>query len=78
MSEARGEYPTQEHLDNWFEYHSPEPWQQAAYEAIRKAGKNLAEVMCKWCPTSADRTDAIREVRKAVQMANASIACDGR
>jgi len=74
----RPDYPTIEHLDNWFEYHSPSPAQQDAYKEIRGAGKWFAEVILRWCPSSADRTDAIRKVREAVMTANASIACGGK
>lgn len=72
------EYPTQEHLDNWFEYHAPTPEQKAAYEVIRAEARNFADVLLMWCPSSADRTDAIRKVREAVMIANASIACGGK
>lgn len=71
-------YPTQGHLDNWFQYHSPSPVQQHAYVEIREAAKHLAETILRQCPSSADRTDAIRKVREAVMTANASIACGGK
>jgi hypothetical protein len=78
MADPRPEYPTRVHLDNWFSYHSPVGDQQARYQAIRDAAHNLATVILDACPSSADRTDAIREIRKAVMIANASIACGGQ
>lgn len=78
---SREEFPrliAQEHLDNWFTYHSPSPEQIPAYQEIREAGKHLAEVILKNSPSSADQTDAIRSVRNACMTANAAIACEGR
>jgi len=72
------DYPTQEHLDNWFEYHAPDEDQQIAYRAIRGIAREFAEAILYYCPSSADRTDAIRKVREAVMTANASIACGGK
>jgi hypothetical protein len=74
----RPEYPTQSHLDTWFTYHAPTSGQPEIYERIRLAGKCLAETIFDLCPSSADRTDAIRKVREAVWTANASIACGGK
>jgi hypothetical protein len=74
----RPDYPTQLHLDNWFQYHAPAVGQVASYERIRLAGKHFAETIFDLCPSSADRTDAIRKVREAVMTANASIACGGK
>jgi len=69
---------TQEHLDNWFTYHSPSPEQIPYYQAVRDAGRKLAEAILENTPLSADQTAAIRHVREAVMTANAAIACDGR
>lgn len=69
---------SQEHLNNWFMYHSPTPEQVPKYEAIREAGNNLAQVIMENSPASADQTAAIRDVRRAVMQANAAIACDGQ
>jgi len=76
--EQRPEYPTQEHLDNWFGYHAPSEDQAKSYEALRSYGKVLAYAILALCPSSADRTDAIRKVREAVMIANDSIACGGK
>ena len=69
---------TQEHLDNWFVYHTPSPEQIPKYGAIREAGKKLAEAILENTPSSADQSAAIRHVREAVMTANAAIACDGK
>lgn len=69
---------TQEHIDNWFMYHQPGPEQTPKYEAIRAAGKKLAEAILENSPACADQSDAIRSVRYAVMNANAAIACDGK
>lgn len=69
---------TQEHIDNWFMYHQPTPEQVPRYEAIREAGKHLAEVILENSPASADQSDAIRKVREAVMTANAANACEGK
>ena len=65
-------------LDNWFTYHAPTPDLPAKYEAIRAAGKALAEVIVANAPPSADQTAAIRKVREAVMTANAALACGGK
>jgi hypothetical protein len=67
-----------EQLANWFSYHPPLPGQAESYERIRAAAKAFAEVVIRECPSSADRTVAVRKVREAVYSANASIACGGR
>jgi hypothetical protein len=69
---------TQENLDNWFQYHAPGPGDAEAYQAIRAAGKVFAEVILANTPPSADQTVAIRTVREAVYIANASRACGGK
>ena len=74
----RPDYPTQEHLNNWFVYHEATVDQVIQYQAIRQKAKDLATTILANCPLSADRTDAIRKVREAVMIANASIACGGK
>jgi hypothetical protein len=69
---------TQEHIDNWFQYHAPSPLQIPKYQAIREAGKLLATVILENTSASADQTDAIRSVRNAVMTANAAIACEDK
>lgn len=62
-------------LDNWFRYHPPAPEQIPAFQAIRDAGYQMAEVIMERVPASPDRTVAIRHIRDAVMNANASLAC---
>jgi hypothetical protein len=68
---------TKANLENWFTYHSPTPEQLPKYQAIREAAKHLAEVILENTPPSADQTVAIRHIRDAGMIANASIACGG-
>ena len=69
---------TNEDLANWFTYHVSDKFQQERYEAIREAGRHLAEMILRHTPSSADQTTAIRKIREAVMTANAAIACGGR
>jgi len=77
MTERTQETPQQK-IENWFTYHSPTPDQLPCYTAIREAAKQFALVLVANTPESADQTVAIRKVREAVMIANASIACSGR
>ena len=61
-------------LDNLFSYHAPKGNQAERYELLREDAKAFAKRILACCPDSADRSDAIRKVREAVMMANASIA----
>jgi hypothetical protein len=65
-------------LENWFTYHSPTPDQLPKYQAIRDAGKSLAQTIVDNTPASADQSAAIRKVREACMTANAAIACGGK
>jgi hypothetical protein len=69
---------TQEHLDEWFRFHSPEPEWFEKFAAVRTAGKELAATILKETPPSADQSAAIRKVREAVMTANVSIVCGGK
>jgi len=64
-------------LDNWFTHHPPTDDEIKAYEAIRVAGRILAETIVKHTQASADQSAAVRKVREAVFTANAAIACGG-
>ena len=64
-------------LDHVFQYHSPNEEQIKSYSVIREAARGFAECILNECPSSADRSDALRKVREAVMTANASIALDG-
>jgi hypothetical protein len=66
-------------LEHWFTYHPPQTDKEvAAYEDIRAAGYNLAEIILENTPEGADQSAAIRLVRQSVMQANAAIACRGR
>ena len=67
--------PTEEDIENWFEYHEPKPDQVLKYKEIREEAKQLARLILRHCPKGADQTDTIRQLRKTVMMANASISC---
>lgn len=69
---------TQDNLDNWFTYHSPDKDDNLAYQEIRDAGKALAAAIVKNTPSSADQTAAVRKVREAVMTANQARACKGQ
>lgn len=61
-------------LANLFTYHAPKGDQTLRYEAIREKAKELAVMLLTYCPPSADTTAAIRHLREAIMIANASIA----
>jgi len=64
-------------LEEIFTYHAPTPDQIVKYQAIRAAALVLAHTIEEHCPACADRTTAIRRVREAVHVANASVALGG-
>jgi len=65
-------------LENWFTYHGPTEDQAGKYADIRNAGFAFARLVLRHTPSSADQTVAIRKIREAVMIANASIACGGK
>lgn len=64
-------------IENLFTYHAPSEEQKQLYLDIRSKAMELARVIDRCCPASPDRTVAIRKVREAVMVANASIATGG-
>ena len=65
-----------EWLERAFAYHPPEDDQAVQrYQAVRRAGFALADLVMKTCPDTGDRSTALAKVREAVMWANASIAC---
>lgn len=64
-------------LDKIFTYHSPIEAQIISMKEILEAAKKLAVIIESECPSSADRTSAIRHIRVAVMEANASIVLNG-
>ena len=65
-------------IDNWFMHHTPTADDVMRYMRIRDAAKVFATAIMDDCPPSADRSAAMRQVREAAMMANASIACSDR
>ena len=63
-----------ETLDIVFEYQPPKEDQPARYVALRKAARKFAAQIIELCPRSEERTLALRDVQRAVMMANAAIA----
>lgn len=61
-------------LDDLFTYHPPTEEQRAKYDRINEAAKNFAKVVLTECPNNPDRTAAVRQIREARMVANASIA----
>lgn len=66
---------TNNDIENWFTYHSPDSNDIAKYKSIREAAKNLAYEILDNTPSCADQSAAIRHLREAVMTANAAIAC---
>ena len=54
---------TETDLIQMFTYHAPKPGQSGRYEAIREAGRHLAQTIINNTPPSADQSAAIRKVR---------------
>lgn len=61
-----------------FSYHKPHSDQPQRYENVRAAGRAFAMALLEQCPNSPERTLALRDVQRAVMMANASIALNER
>ena len=61
-------------LQNWFTYHPPVGNQGDRYSSIRNAGLEFARFINEVTPASPEQTLAIRDVQRAVMMANAAIA----
>lgn len=64
-------------LHELFSYHPPTSDTLPKFQAINQAAKNFAEVVLQNCPSSADRSAAIRLIRDARMTANASVALNG-
>jgi len=65
-------------IEHIFNHHAPSDEQIDKYQDLRHSAKYFALSILGNCPDSADRSDAIRKVREALMIANASIALDGR
>ncbi len=69
---------TKEGIDDIFSYHAPTPEQIPKYNTIREGAKVFAQIIMDNTPGSADQTVAIRKIREAVMIANASVALEGK
>lgn len=63
-------------LDNWFTYHPATPETLEQYKHVRAVSKDLVQWMLESLPSSADRTAAIRSLRRTVMDINLAIACN--
>jgi hypothetical protein len=61
-------------INHVFTYHAPKGDQANRYTAIREAGRRLSLEILAMTPESPERTLALRDVQRAVMMANAAIA----
>ena len=64
----------QEKINNIFTYHKPFGDQQARYESIRSAARDLGLLIEDLCPESREKSLAITNLQQAIMWANASIA----
>lgn len=75
--EAARPLSSAEILAELFKYHAPTEEKLPKYASINQAAKNFAEVVLQNCPSSVDRSDAIRKIREARMVANAAVALNG-
>lgn len=75
MAEPKAPTPEATELDIAYTYHPPGN-NGPRFEAVRDAGKLLAETILEQAPDSPERDEALVQVRTAVMWANASIACE--
>jgi hypothetical protein len=61
-------------ISRLFTCHPPGPDQIPRYNDVRLAARMLATVIYRTCPSTADRSAAIRHLRECVMTANAAIA----
>ena len=65
-------------LDHIFAFHPANLEQGEKHQRVRDAAKEFAKAVIANTPTSPDQSTAIRQIREAMQTANAAIALDGR
>jgi len=61
-------------IEKTFTYHAPNASQLPRYEALRAKAKELALLIEQSCPVSREKSLALTDLQRSVQMANASIA----
>lgn len=76
MAETMAETMHDAEIENWFRYHRPTEDQQRRYVEIRDQAKVMAKLMVKHVPACADRTAALRDLRRLVMAINMAIACN--
>jgi len=69
---------TDEEIDNIFTYHAPHGSQQERYVEFRNRAKELAYWINANCPDSREKSIALTDLQRVVQMGNASIAIHER
>lgn len=67
---------TTENVATVFQYHPPSEAQKERYVELRRSAEFFASRVLELCPRSADRSAAIRKIREALMVANASIALE--
>ncbi len=65
---------TPENLHEIFKHHIPTKEQVERYARVRVAAESFAAFIMDNCPDTPERTLALRDVQRAMMMANASIA----
>lgn len=64
---------TLENYSDWLDYHAPDDSQILALKHVRIAAKDMAYDILTYCPESADRSFALRQLKLALMSANQSI-----
>lgn len=72
----RGKQKQSDAISNIFIYHPPKGDQVERYQHLRDAGKDLALLIERSCPSSMERDEAIKNLRQGIMWANAAIACN--
>ena len=60
-----------------FHYHRPNEAQQERIATVRRGYRDLALLVIRTLPGSADRTAALRQLHESMMTANKAIACEG-
>lgn len=61
-------------METRFTYHPPKNDQADRYVRLRERGRELAELLCFYCPESRELSLALTKVEEAVMWANSAIA----
>ena len=61
-------------VEKTFVYYAPKNDHAQRYERLRAEAKSLAELICKSCPESREKSLALTNLQQTVMWANASIA----